>query len=351
MELTFDEKTSLLSMLYPKSKAKGMNPRKKYVCAVCKSSCDLYGLFLHMKQVSFVSTCFADVISRQIMPFVYFSIYCHIDLTSFHIFYGLQILFFCSVYFKVHSGLLCCYCTKLFKKVSDLEIHIKTTHRVAKRYYHNTKQFSHISGQKYNFVCYGCSEVLSYKELDKCKCKKSADFKKFKQKLDCPFCSRIFDAQKQLDIHLSNGWCKEMHWLSDPSKEDSRKIYKVLTGKDADPTIFDIKAEKQTTKAVPVPKLTNKNSNAKKSADVEATVPSVKLTLPALPPLPPQQLVPLTESPQVSFFKNSPNEEFICETLQFHRFYESVPSFKINEKNSSKYRIFFLKHLNFTSFS
>ena len=95
-----------------------------------------------------------------------------------------------------------------------------------------------------------------------------------------------------------------MHWLSDPSKEDSRKIFKVLTGKDADPSIFDIKAEKQT-----VPK----HKNAKKSADKpEAALPSVKLTLPALPALPPlpqQQLVPLTESPQVSL-KISSNSKF-----------------------------------------
>ena len=46
-----EEKLEILSMLYPKSRAKQMNPKKKYVCAVCKSSCDLYGLFLHMKQV------------------------------------------------------------------------------------------------------------------------------------------------------------------------------------------------------------------------------------------------------------------------------------------------------------
>ena len=88
-----------------------------------------------------------------------------------------------------------------------------------------------------------------------------------------------------------------MHWLTDPSKDDSRKIFKVLTGKDADPAIFDVKE-----KSTPVPKLTTKNTKSK-SADKPATVPSVKLTLPALPvlpPQPPQQLVPLTESPQVS---------------------------------------------------
>ena len=40
-----------LSRLYPPSSALLLDPKKKYVCAVCKSVCDLYGLFLHMKQV------------------------------------------------------------------------------------------------------------------------------------------------------------------------------------------------------------------------------------------------------------------------------------------------------------
>lgn len=51
VSVTTEEKSTILSMLYPKSRAKQMNPKKKYVCAVCKSSCDLYGLFNHMKQV------------------------------------------------------------------------------------------------------------------------------------------------------------------------------------------------------------------------------------------------------------------------------------------------------------
>ena len=51
VSVSTEEKSTILSMLYPKSRAKQMNPKKKYVCAVCKSSCDLYGLFNHMKQV------------------------------------------------------------------------------------------------------------------------------------------------------------------------------------------------------------------------------------------------------------------------------------------------------------
>ena len=38
----------------PPSSALLLDPKKKYVCAVCKSVCDLYGLFLHMKQVRLV---------------------------------------------------------------------------------------------------------------------------------------------------------------------------------------------------------------------------------------------------------------------------------------------------------
>ncbi len=77
------ERAAALKALYPASKSKTMNQRKKYVCAVCKSVCDLFGLFLHMKQV--------------------------------------------------HKGILCQYCLKLFKRVSDLEGHLKTAHDVGGR--------------------------------------------------------------------------------------------------------------------------------------------------------------------------------------------------------------------------
>ena len=77
-ELGDDELGLVLRDIYPNSAAKTMNPKKKYVCAVCKSVCDLFGLFTHMK--------------------------------------------------TVHKGLLCQYCLKLFKKVADLEIHLKKIH-------------------------------------------------------------------------------------------------------------------------------------------------------------------------------------------------------------------------------
>ena len=57
-DLTLEEKRKALGTLYPKQIVKTMNPKKKYVCAVCKSVCDLYGLFVHMKQVKLHSLAF-----------------------------------------------------------------------------------------------------------------------------------------------------------------------------------------------------------------------------------------------------------------------------------------------------
>ena len=62
------ERRRILSRLYPPPRMSILDPRKKYVCAVCKSVCDLLGLFNHMKEV--------------------------------------------------HHGLLCQFCLKLFKKVN-----------------------------------------------------------------------------------------------------------------------------------------------------------------------------------------------------------------------------------------
>jgi hypothetical protein len=69
LEIRPGERRRLLTKLYPPITARSLDPKKKYVCAVCKSVCDLYGLFLHMKEV--------------------------------------------------HHGLLCQYCLKLFKKVRE----------------------------------------------------------------------------------------------------------------------------------------------------------------------------------------------------------------------------------------
>ena len=52
IKLEDSELRSCLNRLYPPMTTKTMDPHKKYVCATCKSSYDLMGLFLHMKQVS-----------------------------------------------------------------------------------------------------------------------------------------------------------------------------------------------------------------------------------------------------------------------------------------------------------
>ena len=73
LEFSEEERASALAALYPpEHTVKRLDPKKKYVCAVCKSVCDLLGLFVHMKQV--------------------------------------------------HFGLLCQYCLKLFKKVRHKQI-------------------------------------------------------------------------------------------------------------------------------------------------------------------------------------------------------------------------------------
>ena len=68
IDISPGERRRVLSRLYPPTTTKILDPKKKYVCAVCKSVCDLIGLFMHMKEV--------------------------------------------------HHGLLCQFCLKLFKKVS-----------------------------------------------------------------------------------------------------------------------------------------------------------------------------------------------------------------------------------------
>ena len=163
-ELGDDELGLVLRDIYPNSAAKTMNPKKKYVCAVCKSVCDLFGLFTHMK--------------------------------------------------TVHKGLLCQYCLKLFKKVADLEIHLKKIHNVFKRYYHNKETFQEYSGTSYTFACTACSDFISFEQLEHHRCNyQNIQF-------DCPFCDQVFGHQEQLELHIANGWCKEMKWMLELEHEN-----------------------------------------------------------------------------------------------------------------------------------
>ena len=175
------EEKQCLDVLYRKQEVKVMNPRKKYVCAVCKSVCDLFGLFFHMKEV--------------------------------------------------HQGMLCQYCLKLFKRVSDLETHMKNAHGVRRMFFHSFREFSKYCGTDYSFACGNCSQILRYQDLDKHPCG-GVRGSQPKRLFDCPYCDRNFSFQSQLEIHLCNGWCKGMNWLKNPSNEETVKLYKVLTGID-----------------------------------------------------------------------------------------------------------------------
>ena len=168
-----------------------MNPNKKYVCAHCKSVCDLYGLFIHMK--------------------------------------------------AVHKGILCQYCLKLFKKVPELESHLRVEHKVIKRYYHSFHQFKEYAGStnKYNFICSGCNKVIKSHEIERHSCHK-------KQVFDCPFCERNFNESSQLEMHVVNGWCSHMTTNRNPTINEISKLYKVLTGLNYQETQKEI---------VPLPKL------------------------------------------------------------------------------------------------
>ena len=116
LEPSKDEREQALASLYPaEHTAKRLDPKKKYVCAVCKSVCDLLGLFVHMKQV--------------------------------------------------HHGLLCQYCLKLFKKVRDLEHHLVASHRLPSRYYSSLGQLREVSGCGATLACGECSVLLSLEQV------------------------------------------------------------------------------------------------------------------------------------------------------------------------------------------
>ena len=178
--VTEEEKARCHGALYAPQPTRPMNARKKYVCAVCKSVCDLHGLFLHMKQV--------------------------------------------------HKGLLCQYCLKLFKKVGDLEGHMRSTHMVSQRYFPSVVMFNLGMGERaVSLVCSNCNAVVRQRDLENHSCTK-----KRPPQFDCPFCDRSFTHRNQLDLHLSNGWCKGMPtWTKGsepPSLVDTAKMYKILTG-------------------------------------------------------------------------------------------------------------------------
>ena len=170
-ELLESEIADLLPLLYPPFTSTPMNPKKKYVCAVCKEVCNIHSLFNHMKEV--------------------------------------------------HSGLLCQYCLKLFKKVPDLENHLKKVHNIHNVYFNNPKQVEKFSGDNYTCVCANCNQFVTFKQMTSGKgCEKCVAAAKEvgtgggaaekAKEFECPYCGRVFKEQVQLEMHLCNGWCKEL---------------------------------------------------------------------------------------------------------------------------------------------
>ena len=83
-----------------------------------------------------------------------------------------------------------------------------------------------------SLVCSNCNAVVRQRDLENHSCTK-----KRPPQFDCPFCDRTFAHRNQLDLHLSNGWCKAMpRWTAGrgsdnpPSLDDTAKMYKILTG-------------------------------------------------------------------------------------------------------------------------
>jgi len=173
LNVTKGETRKALTRLYPSNGAQLLDAKKKYVCAVCKSVCDLYGLFLHMKQV--------------------------------------------------HRGILCQYCLKLFKKVRDLDSHLAGVHKVPSRYYHNSSQLAKYSGTHYSFICSGCSEMVEFSQLDGHVCGGRKSF-------DCPWCRESQASQEELESHIVNEWCPRFDQKQAPSPRDVQILYKILTG-------------------------------------------------------------------------------------------------------------------------
>lgn len=99
VEVTPEDHQKCLKTLYPKHSTKTVNPKKKYVCAVCKSVCDLFGLFLHMKQVSIAINCW-NICRKNVKSRVCNSIQCYdimkLDPSPFYVFKYMNLFFSCN---------------------------------------------------------------------------------------------------------------------------------------------------------------------------------------------------------------------------------------------------------------
>ena len=66
----------------------------------------------------------------------------------------------CNLFFQTHGGLLCQFCLKLFKKVGEIEVHLKKVHRVSRWYFPSAKMFTAYAGHAYSFICSICNVVM-----------------------------------------------------------------------------------------------------------------------------------------------------------------------------------------------
>ena len=77
-------------------------------------------------------------------------------------------------------------------------------------------------------VCSVCNEFVPMDKLPNCpNCPIDTS-----KELECPFCGRVFTEQVQLELHLSNGWCKEMGEGKGQPYQRSGKLFKLLTGRE-----------------------------------------------------------------------------------------------------------------------
>ena len=109
-----------------------------------------------------------------------------------------------------YNLLLCC------TKSSIISVH--NIHNV---YFNNPKQVEKFSGDNFTCVCANCNQFVTFKQMTSGKgCEKCVAASKEvgtgggatekAKEFECPYCGRVFKEQVQIEMHLCNGWCKEL---------------------------------------------------------------------------------------------------------------------------------------------
>ena len=55
---------------------------------------------------------------------------------------------------------MCQFCLKLFKKVCEIEVHLKKVHHISRWYFPSSKMFTNYAGHAYSFICSICNDVI-----------------------------------------------------------------------------------------------------------------------------------------------------------------------------------------------